>query len=345
MSYTNNFALGADGDLTNSRPVLQLRVAQNAILDADGDSARANPKDATLFAVPYPGDVKRSTMGCISGEVALKRRRTGKKVTEHNIYSGPTDPKLPAGTVPHFSYLNQLSVTMPQDNFNLLSTEEQRCMIENEFQVAGIVGTTAEPEYEGKQLGKNIFVVEIGGVRSIINNNPTKTILQGQLVLARAPLLDSLPKAPQGTDPKKVLVVLEPFDPNSVVTRDTIEHFLRVGDAAAGPTADEEKRFMDKFVNFPKGTGMDVPEAKTHPVHFMRAFVAFIGSIKGLAPVSLRSVRTILINGTTVTPEVMDLMNSFHVVNHHVQSHVLGVALSDGPPNTRFDIKFGSYAL
>jgi hypothetical protein len=299
--------------------------------------------------VPYTKAATKTVRGCIAGEVALKRRRTGRHVKDHDIYSGPSDAVLPAGVIPHFSHLNQMAINVPEENFKALSDEERRCLIENEFQVAGIVGTTAEPEYEGKQLGKNLFVVEIGGVRSIINNNPTKTILQGQLVMARAPVIDKdlnqtyLPKAPTGTDPDKVLAVLEPFDPNSVVTRETIEHFLKVANPSAPKaTPEETTAFAAKFVTYPKD-GMEKPETRTHPVHFMRALVTFLASIG--VDVSLDNLRARLLADGSVNEATMDLMNSYHVVNHHIQSHVLGIALSDAPPNTRFDLKFGSYAI
>lgn len=358
-----NFAF--DNDLTNSRPTGQLRVDQKAILDEEEDNDRAFPKDDAHFAVPYTKEPTRPIRGCVSGEVALKKRRTGRAVKEHSIYNTPSDPKLPAGVTPHFSHLNHLAVPMPKTEFDKLSKDEKRCVIEQQFQVAGIVATTAEPEYEGKQLGKNLFVVDIGGVRSIFNNNPTKTILQGQLVMARAPDHLDLPRAPTGTDPDKVLAVLEPFDPNDVVTRDTIEHFLRIDNPANPPTVDEETAFAAKFITYPAGTGMKLPQAKTHPVHFMRAVVAFMQLVKNgveqaqataataagaVAPVivpvplTLAEVRSMLLDKGTVNDVTMDLMNSYHVVNHHVQSQVLGVALSDGPPNSRFDIKVGSYA-
>lgn len=346
MSYPN-FALDG-GDLTNSRPVLQLRVAQGAILDTDEDRERESHKSLDAYRKPYKTEAKRNVRGCIPGEVALKKRRTGKAAPDDDIYGGPIDPKLDPTLVPHFSHLNQLNILMPEGVYNKLADEEKRCMAECQFQIAGIVGTVAEPQYEGKELGKNDFVVEIGGVRSIINNNPSKTILQGQLVMARAPDPSRLPKVPVGTDPEKILVQLEPFDPSDVVSRDTIKQYLALDD----------ETFYAKFLENRLAFEPDGLE----PGAFMRSLIDFFKSIHAIGFLSdltlpqfrepeasrIKSVlKGYFIQTETgeVNKATLNLMNSYHRINHHVQSHVLGIAMSDGPPNTRFDIKIGSYAL
>jgi hypothetical protein len=345
-----NFA--DDKDLTNSRPVLQLRVAQVAILDEDEDRFREGRKTKKEYLKPYGAEADKSVRGCVTGEVALKKRRTGKEVVQNDIYdAGPTSFKLPEGLVPHFSHLNQLPVAISDTDFGKLANDEQKALIESHFQIGGIVGTSVEPNYEGKNYGKNDFVVEIGGVRSIINNNPKKQILQGQLVLARAPLPGQTPKAPAGTDPKKVLVQLEPFDPSCVVSRDTIERYLNMDSAIFNERFLDDNGFEHRYLE---------------PGAFFGAFISFYARMKrgalGFKDEKERKdfIKTLNIQQELkdicleadptgghpkVNKETMDLMNAYHQINHHVQSMVVGVAMSDAPPGGRFDIKFGSYAI
>jgi hypothetical protein len=348
-----NFA--TDGDLTNSRPVLQLRVAQVAILDEDEDRFREGRKTKKEYLKPYGSEADKSVRGCVTAEVALKKRRTGKEVLLNDIYDdGKSSFKLPEGLVPHFSHLNQLPIQISDTDFNKLAPEEKKALIESHFQIGGIVGTSVEPNYEGKNYGKNDFVVEIGGVRSLINNNPKKQILQGQLVLARAPLPGQTPKAPAGTDPKKVLVQLEPFDPNCVVSRDTIEYYLNLDPAV----------FNERFIN---NNGFQ--NRYLEPGAFFGAFISFYlrmkqgnqkfatqkdreDNINLLKATVQQDLKEICLendpadpNHPKVNKETMEFMNAFHQINHHVQSMVVGVAMSDAPPGGRFDIKFGSYAI
>ena len=346
-----NFA--DDKDLTNSRPVIQLRVAQVAILDEDEDRFREGRKTKKEYLKPYGAEADKSVRGCVTGEVALKKRRTGKEVVQNDIYdAGPTSFKLPEGLVPHFSHLNQLPVAISDTDFGKLANDEKKALIESHFQIGGIVGTSVEPNYEGKNYGKNDFVVEIGGVRSIINNNPKKQILQGQLVLARAPLPGQPPKAPAGTDPKKVLVQLEPFDPSCVVSRDTIEYYLNMTpDVFKERFLDEngfEHRHLEPGAFFGAFISFYMRMKRGNQKLDQKQIEAFNNTLKATVQQELKDI--CLEDDPTgghpkVNKETMDLMNAYHQINHHVQSMVVGVAMSDAPPGGRFDIKFGSYAI
>lgn len=337
MAYPN-FAV--DGDLTNSRPALQLRVAQGAILDEEENRLREGHAKNPEYVHPYSTNAPSNVRGCIPGEIALKRKRTGKAVTEDDIYGGHSDePKLNATLLPHFTHLNGLPVEFDQKTYDALGTEEKRCLIENEFQVAGIVGTVAEPDYEGKELGRNVFVVEIGGVGSIINNNPKLTILQGQLVLGRAPDPANLPLAPAGTHKDKVLVVTEPFDPRNVISKDTVVRHLQKSD----------EDFKDHVLKNPHtNTSIYSPNHFTQALHGFFKIVYEEGQKNpanfDATPATIMKNVLMAANDTHLNTETVMLLNAFHEVNHHVQSQVIGIALSDAPPNTRFDLRFGSYA-
>lgn len=380
MSYNNLFA--SDGDLTNSRPVLQLRVAQGSILDRKEERRREQCKDNGEYVKPYGNEIKLTEKGCVPGEIALKKRNTGKPIcTIDDIYGGPKDPRLDQTLVPHFTHLNQIPIQVPKDTWDSLPDDEKRSLIENEFQVGGIVGTVAEPAYEGKDLGKEDFVVEIGGIRSIINNSPTHTILQGQLVLARAPdwypgvIGKKRPRNADGTEPGKVLVVTEPYDPSNLISSDTLKQLIKEVDDAP-----------DKFYEdcFPKDcNGCTIDEGVYLPRHFVQHMVNFIvhshvvvSGTTGLtheeamakkrqdlflvntqADASKPAVWKLSNDGKALlkkifTPEdpkmrnvVQNMMNSYHKINHRYQSMVIGQAQSDAPPGTRFDIKFGGYCL
>ena len=345
-----NFA--DDKDLTNSRPVIQLRVAQVAILDEDEDRFREGRKTKKEYLKPYGAEADKSVRGCVTGEVALKKRRTGKEVVQNDIYdAGPTSFKLPEGLVPHFSHLNQLPVAISDTDFGKLANDEKKALIESHFQIGGIVGTSVEPNYEGKNYGKNDFVVEIGGVRSIINNNPKKQILQGQLVLARAPLPGQPPKAPAGTDPRKVLVQLEPFDPSCVVSRDTIEHYLNMDPAMFKERFIDENGFEHRYLEPGAFFGafisffmlMNRGGKRFKDEKERRDYFQYMDIQNLLKQICLEDDPTG--GNPKVNKETMDLMNAYHQINHHVQSMVVGVAMSDAPPGWRFDIKFGSYAI
>lgn len=364
-------SLGQDGDYLNRRPVLQLRVAQNSILDENEDRLRASLKNNDNYYHPYGNEVKPKERGCIPGEIALKRRRTGKRVRGvDDIYHDPSDISLESSLVPHFSHLNQLPIKgFDEASFFALTPDERRVVIEQEFQIGGIVGTIAEPAYEGKDLGKNDFVTEIGGIRSVVNNNPRKTILQGQLVLARAPTYfkhqstgkwegDPI-KCFDGAESTKVTAVLEPFDPNDVVSLDTIMKFIE--DLRGDGEYFKENCIPIEVDGVQLNNG--VQNCKYLPRHWMQTFVKVICQASGIpwraaAPDDIENVKTGVFNrmksffynaDNAVIPEAMEnlteMMNSYHRINHHIQSQVLGYALSDAPPNTRFDIKFGSYAL
>lgn len=273
MSYNNLFA--SDGDLTNSRPVLQLRVAQGAILDKKEERRRDQLKNNGEYTKPYGNEIKITEKGCIPGEIALKKRTTGKPIcTIDDIYGGPKDPRLEETLVPHFTHLNQIPIQMPKAKFDALPDDEKRALIENEFQIGGIVGTVAEPAYEGKDLGKEDFVVEIGGIRSIINNSPTHTILQGQLVLARAPdwykdvTGKKRPRNADGTEPGKVLVVTEPYDPSNVISADTLNKLIR-------ESTKSREHFYKEY--FPKNcNGCTIEEGVYLPKHFIQHIINFV---------------------------------------------------------------------
>jgi hypothetical protein len=379
MSYNTLFA--SDGDLTNSRPVLQLRVAQGAILDRGEDRRRDSCKNNDEYVKPYGSEIKIQEKGCIPGEIALKKRTTGRPaLTVDDIYAGPAYPKLDQTLVPHFTHLNQIPIQMKLEDFKKLPDDEKRAFIENEFQIGGIVGTVAEPAYEGKDLGKEDFVVEIGGIRSIINNSPTHTILQGQLVVVRAPDFydkslevpgKKRPRNPDGTEPGKVLVVTEPYDPSQVISQDTLNKLI-------GELDNYPKKFYEDC--FPKNCSAQC--IGDHPVYLPRHFIQHVinfmihskvcldnpgldgkahedemekqrkemlemdgDKVKGLTENAKALLKKVFTPGGKMNNIVSNLMNSYHMINHRYQSLVLGQAQSDAAPGTRFDIKFGSYTL
>ena len=362
------------GDWSHSVPVTQGRVAQNSDLDTARIKEWKEIKRDDIYVRPCGTNMETRNLGAVVGEISLKWKPRHKIAARACTQPNPKRPKLPATQVPIFSNLNGIAIPVTPAKWNEMSEAQREALMFSYVKVAGIIGTTVEYDDFLKENGRKDFVNNIGGIYAVINTSPTKSIYAGQLVVgaipkaALCPTWDTQTRKKlvrdriQGTEPEKVLVETEPYDPMNIISVDSMNKMLKkVGPNRLWPKptsvetndAYVAESFMQDLLLFVFHINA-VVNARRAGGDQSLAYKQNLEAILGGAGETVEDIETIfnpaevckLLDPTwkeTVKSLIPRVLNGYSKVNRQYNERIIGIALSDAQPNEQFDIKQSNY--